>query len=161
MITQIGFFRVVALSILRFHLSTDFRGSLKRFKPEKHNTPLKRRPDSELEFIETTSARPAKLLYDTTVYIDFLQNRFPRQGELMLRTVDGWHSRVTDAELAAACGLLNPTGKISRRCDEKAPNESSIGFLSPGVSGKVSRRATLRANKPLRWARWTFLCMPL
>jgi predicted nucleic acid-binding protein len=61
-----------------------------------------------LEFIETTSARPAKLLYDTTVYIDILQNRFPRQGELMLRAVDAWHSPVTEAELAAACGLLNP-----------------------------------------------------
>ena len=27
----------------------------------------------------------------------------------MLRAVDAWHSPVTEAELAAACGLLNPT----------------------------------------------------
>ena len=109
----------MVLSILRFHLSTDFRGSLRRFKPEKHNTPPRRRSDSELEFIETTSARPAKLLYDTTVYIDILQNRFPRQGELMLRAVDVWHSPVTEAELAAACGLLNPTHAQTHRVIEE------------------------------------------
>jgi predicted nucleic acid-binding protein len=72
-----------------------------------------------LEFIETTSARPAKLLYDTTVYIDILQNRFPRQGELMLRAVDAWHSPVTEAELAAACGLLNPTHAQTQRVIEE------------------------------------------
>jgi predicted nucleic acid-binding protein len=56
----------------------------------------------------TTSHRPAKLLYDTTVYIDILQGRFPQQGEAMLRATEAWHSPVTEAELAATCGLLDP-----------------------------------------------------
>jgi predicted nucleic acid-binding protein len=89
-------------------LSSDFRTSLRRLKPEKRTGQLRRRPDSELDFIETTTIRPAKLLYDTTVYIDILQDRFPKTGELILRAVDAWHSPVTEAELAATCGLLHP-----------------------------------------------------
>src|SRR5712692_3951077 len=63
----------------------------------------------------TTSNRPAKLLYDTTVYIDILQDRFPRDGEQMLRATDAWHSPVTEAELAATCGLLDPTHPETRK----------------------------------------------
>jgi predicted nucleic acid-binding protein len=72
-----------------------------------------------MEFIETTTTRPAKLLYDTTVYIDILQGRFPKQGELMLRAVDAWHSPVTEAELAAACGLLDPDHTETRKVIEQ------------------------------------------
>jgi len=95
-------------------LSSEFRASLRHLRPEKQVTPLRRRPDSELHFIETTATRPTKLLYDTSVYIDILQNRFPSQGELMLRAVDAWHSAVTEAELAAACGALNPAHAQTR-----------------------------------------------
>ena len=55
-----------------------------------------------------TAKRPGKLLYDTTVYIDILQNRFPQDGELMLRAAEAWHSPVTEAQLSAAIGLLDP-----------------------------------------------------
>ena len=96
-------------------MSSEFEASLRRIKPEKRNRPLRRRPDSAIEFIETTAVRPAKLLYDTTVYIDILQNRFPRAGELMLRAVDAWHSPITEAELATACGLLDPDHARTRR----------------------------------------------
>jgi predicted nucleic acid-binding protein len=89
-------------------LSSDFQGTLRRLKPDKHRAQLIPRAQSELEFIETTSHRPAKLLYDTTVYIDILQGRFPQRGEAMLRATEAWHSPVTEAELAATCGLLDP-----------------------------------------------------
>jgi predicted nucleic acid-binding protein len=49
-----------------------------------------------------------KLLYDTTVYIDILEGRFPQEAEFVLRAADAWHSTVTEAELAATCGLLDP-----------------------------------------------------
>jgi predicted nucleic acid-binding protein len=68
-----------------------------------------------LNFLETTKTRPAKLLYDTTVYIDVLQGRFPETGELMLRAVEAWHSPVTEAELSAAAGLLDPSHPNSRK----------------------------------------------
>jgi len=100
-------------------LSSKFEASLSRIKPEKLNNPLQRRPDSALEFIETSTVKPAKLLYDTTVYIDILQNRFPKDGEPMLRAADAWHSPVTEAELAAACGLLDPDHSGTRKIIEE------------------------------------------
>ena len=96
-------------------MSSEFQASLRRIKPEKRNKPLQRRPDSALDFIETITGRPAKLLYDTTVYIDILQDHFPKEGELMLRAVDAWHSPITEAELAAACGLLDPDHSQTRK----------------------------------------------
>ena len=93
-------------------MSSEFRGTLRRLKPGKHRAPLKPRAETELEFltefITTASHRPAKLLYDTTVYIDILQGGFPQKGELLLRATEAWHSPVTEAELAATCGLLDP-----------------------------------------------------
>jgi predicted nucleic acid-binding protein len=49
------------------------------------------------------------LLLDSTVYIDELQGRLPREVEVYLRVCEVWHSTVTEAELAALAGLLNPT----------------------------------------------------
>lgn len=99
-------------------MSSEFRATLRRLKPEKHQRPLKRRPESDLDFLGGRS-RPAKLLYDTTVYIDILQNRFPRDGELMLRAAEAWHSPVTESELAAACGLLDPAHPGTRQIVEE------------------------------------------
>ncbi len=64
-------------SILRSILSSEFWRSIRRYKPEKHTQPLQRRADSELDFLETIRLKPAKLLYDTTVYIDVLRDQFP------------------------------------------------------------------------------------
>jgi predicted nucleic acid-binding protein len=100
-------------------LSSEFRATLRRLKPEKQRTALKPRDQSELDFIPSTGNRPAKLLYDTTVYIDILQNRFPQNGEVMLRAAEAWHSPVTEAELAASCGLLNPADARTRGVTEQ------------------------------------------
>jgi predicted nucleic acid-binding protein len=109
-----GYFLAGVSLVRRLTLSSEFQGMLRRFRLDKHGAPLRRRPESELEFIGTTSNRRAKLLYDTTVYIDILQDRFPRDGERMLRATDAWHSPVTEAELAATCGLLDPTHPETR-----------------------------------------------
>jgi len=89
-------------------LNSDFRATLRRLKPEKRRGQLKPRNEADLDFIETTRRKPRKLLYDTTVYIDVLQNRFPQSGEFMLRAAEAWHSPITEAELSAAIGLLDP-----------------------------------------------------
>jgi predicted nucleic acid-binding protein len=104
-----GYFLTGVSLVSRLTLNSEFQGMLRRFRLDTQRAPLKRRPKSELEFMGTTSNRPAKLLYDTTVYIDILQDRFPRDGERLLRATDAWHSPVTEAELAATCGLLDPT----------------------------------------------------
>lgn len=89
-------------------MSSDLWRSLRHYKSEKHKGPLQRRSDTELDFLEKVEVRPAKLLYDTTVYIDILQDRFPAIGQTVLRAVQGWHSPVAEAEMLAAAGLLNP-----------------------------------------------------
>jgi predicted nucleic acid-binding protein len=103
-----GCCRSAAQLMARRTLSSDFQRTLRRLKPHKHRAQLVPRSESELEFIGRTSRRPAKLLYDTTVYIDILQGWFPQEGEAMLRASEAWHSPVTGAELAATCGLLDP-----------------------------------------------------
>jgi predicted nucleic acid-binding protein len=88
--------------------SPDVRTILRRLKPEKRRQPLKRRGMADLPFIAGAADLPRALLYDTTVYVDILQGRFPHAGEFAIRAADGWHSTVTEAELIAPCGSLNP-----------------------------------------------------
>src|ERR1019366_10343033 len=106
--TRTGCSPGAARLVARLRLSSEFQGTLRRLKPDKHRAQRRPRAESELEFIGTSRHRPAKLLYDTSVYIDILQGRFPQEGEAMLRATEAWHSPVTEAELAATCGLLDP-----------------------------------------------------
>lgn len=99
-------------------MSSEFAASLRRLKPDKRRRPLLPRPESDLNFLGNEKTRPDKLLYDTTVYIDILQNRFPQYGERLMRAAEGWHSPVTEAELAAACGLLDPAHPGTRQTVE-------------------------------------------
>jgi hypothetical protein len=87
-------------------LSSEFQATLRRRKPEKRTTQLKARDEADLAFIETTSIRPRKLLYDTTVYSISYRTDFPQNGEPMLRAAEAWHSPVTEAELAAGIVCL-------------------------------------------------------
>jgi predicted nucleic acid-binding protein len=77
-------------------------------KPQKHRNPLARRDLSKLQFLSDLKPPFPKLLLDTTVYIDALQGRLPDDAEVALRAASLWHSTVTEAELAALAGLLNP-----------------------------------------------------
>ena len=100
-------------------MSSELWRSIRRYRLGKRNQPLQRRPDSELDFLETIGletigVKPAKLLYDTTVYVDILRDQFPVTGQLMLRAVEAWHSPVTEAELISAVGLLEPQNPRTR-----------------------------------------------
>jgi predicted nucleic acid-binding protein len=133
-------------------LNSEVRRVIRRLKPEKRRARLKSRAQTELEFIETTISRPRKLLYDTTVYIDILQNRFPQSGEAMLRAAEAWHSPVTEAELAAAIGLLDrahpDTRGIVEQIEELIERRPSYRTIPPDagiwreagiLSGMLSR----------------------
>lgn len=87
--------------------SSGVRLTLRRLKALERHSTLEYRQRPALPFIANTS-RAAKLLLDTTVYIDELQGRLPRDVELALRAGSLWHSSVTEAELAALAGLLHP-----------------------------------------------------
>jgi predicted nucleic acid-binding protein len=64
-----------------------------------------------------------------------MQNRFPQNGELMLRAAEAWHSPVTEGELAAAIGLLNPAHPKTRELTER-------------ISSVIERRPTYRTIAP-------------
>ena len=85
-----------------------FEQSLRRLKPEKRQKGLAYRDRSQLRFLSSLKPPLPKLLLDTTVYIDALQGRLPDHAEIALRTGSLWHSSVTEAELAALAGLLDP-----------------------------------------------------
>ena len=116
-------------------MSSDLEATLRKLKPEKRRTPLKPRQEAGLEFVDTTSKKPRKLLYDTTVYIDILQGRFPNNGDVTLRAAEAWHSPVTEAELVAAIALLDPTN----------PQTPAI---SQEISAVIERRPTYRTIVP-------------
>jgi predicted nucleic acid-binding protein len=116
-------------------LSSEFQATLRRLKPEKHLHAFKPRAESELDFLGSGKYRPTKLLYDTTVYIDILQDRFPQHGDRILRATEAWHSPVTEAELAAACGMLDPahtgTRQIVERIVKVIDRRSSYRIIVP------------------------------
>lgn len=85
-----------------------FQQSLRRLKPEKHRKPLPYRNRSQLRFLPDLKVPFPKFLLDTTVYIDALQGRLPDDAEVAMRAGSLWHSTVTEAELAAVAGLLDP-----------------------------------------------------
>jgi predicted nucleic acid-binding protein len=124
-------------------LSSDFQTTLRRLKPEKRRAQLKAHPEANLAFIETVTVAPPKLLYDTTVYIDILQNRFPQNGEPMLRAAEAWHSPVTEAELATAIGLLDPahpqTPEIREQISDVIEHRPAYRTIAP--DREISREA--------------------
>ena len=88
--------------------SSAFQQSLRRLKPEKRRSALAYRERSQLQFLSGLRPPFPKLLLDTTVYVDALQGRLPDYTEVALRTGSLWHSSVTEAELAALAGWLDP-----------------------------------------------------
>jgi predicted nucleic acid-binding protein len=90
-------------------LSSEFERSLRRLKPEKHRRSLAYRDRSKLPYLKSLKPPFPKLLLDTTVYVDALQGRLPKSVEIALRAGSLWHSTVTEAELAAVAGLLDPS----------------------------------------------------
>jgi len=117
--------------------NSEFWKTLRRLKPEKRKTKLEPRPASALPWLGAAQAHDTKLLYDTTVYVDILQGRFPSNNELDLRIADAWHSTVTESELSAACGLLNPLHPGTRAAME-------------GISEVIDRRPSHRTIAPDR-----------
>lgn len=87
---------------------------MRRIKPEKYNQPLKARDRSQLTFLDQLQRPFPKLLLDTTVYVDEFQGTLPREVEISLRLTEVWHSTVTESELTALAGLLDPNHPNTR-----------------------------------------------
>lgn len=110
---------------------------MRRLKLEKHKEPLKARNRSELTFFEQLQQPFPKLLLDTTVYIDELQGALPPKVEIALRLTAVWHSTVTESELIALTGLLDP-------------NHSNTRIAVQQVTASIERRPAHRIINPDR-----------
>jgi predicted nucleic acid-binding protein len=144
--------------------SSDVRRTLRRLKPSERRASLQYRQRSELPYIAEVSTVP-KILLDTTVYIDELQGKLPRDVELAIRSTSLWHSTVTECELSALAGLLNPDhpdtphaidqvlASIERRPNHRIVNPDREVWRDAGIlvgllarvqqQGKAEQRKTL------------------
>ena len=89
-------------------MSFDLARTLRRLKPSRLIAPLARRSAEELPFIGAFLHPGPELLLDTTVYIDGLQDRSPREVVALLALRICNHSAVCLAELTHAFGRLDP-----------------------------------------------------
>lgn len=109
--------------------------SLRRLKPEKHLRALTPRDPAHLPFLTKLQPPFPALLLDTTVYIDALQGRLPDSAEVPLKTASLWHCTVTEAELSALAGLLDPrhpdTAKVIAQIDESIGRRPEHRILAP------------------------------
>jgi predicted nucleic acid-binding protein len=116
-------------------LSSEFRGSLRRIKPAKRRRQLSPRQPPDLLYLADVKKPVSKLLLDTTVYIDALQDRLPLDADAVLLTAELWHSTVTEAEIAAACGLLDPdhphTPKVIEQLAASVDKRPEYRILAP------------------------------
>jgi hypothetical protein len=90
-------------------LSFDLDRVLRRLKPLLTSAPLARRPPTDLPFIDDHLRPGPELLLDTTVYIDGLQDRSPREVDHLMAMRICNHSAVCLAELTHAFGRLDPS----------------------------------------------------
>ena len=120
MTTRDGCWRSGGLSPPRLILSSraPFCRILRQLKIRERGTPLKARERSELAWVAKANSIP-RLLLDTTLYIDELQGRLPGDVELVIRSTSLWHSTVTESELSALAGLLDPQHPHTQRSLEQ------------------------------------------
>lgn len=115
--------------------SAGFQQSLRRLKPEKRQKQLENRDRAQLRFLPSLKPPFPKLLLDTTVYIDALQGNLPEHVEVVLRAGNLWHSTVTESELAALAGVLDPkhpeTASVLARVAESIDQRPEHRILSP------------------------------
>ena len=81
--------------------------SLRRLQRAQRDLKLRPSHRAALPFLNEEHTLP-ELLLDSTVYIDQLQGKLPSWLDFKLRTLPIWHSTVTECELAAVAGLLDP-----------------------------------------------------
>jgi len=89
------------------------------------------------------------------VYIDAFQGRLPQDVDILLRTTRVFHSTVTEVELAATIGHLDPADKRTRayRQDDlglaRSPSAAQNSHARPRRHG-VRRRSPAASSRGLQ-----------
>lgn len=89
-------------------MSFDVDAALRWLKPSRRRRALQRRPNEQLNWIDTIPAAGGPVLLDTTVYVDTLKARSPETLDAFLSVRTCYHSCVCLSELTHAFGRLNP-----------------------------------------------------
>lgn len=89
-------------------MSFDLDGAIRATGAQRLSAALTRRSEAELPWVYDEPPVGAPLLLDTTVYLDVLYGRTPREADRLLRHRICNHSAVCLAELTYAFGRLDP-----------------------------------------------------
>lgn len=89
-------------------MSFDLTRALRRIKPQRTASSIRRRPFELLPQVELPVAAGAELLLDTCVYIDVLQGRTPAAADELLEARVLNHSTICLAEMTHLFGRLDP-----------------------------------------------------
>jgi predicted nucleic acid-binding protein len=129
----------------------EIRKSIRQLRHTRGLTQLQRRPSSELPFVDHAKPLP-HLLLDSTVYIDQLQGSMPASLKIDPQSTHIWHSTVTESELLAAAGLLDPrhpatasaiqelVDTIERRREHRILNPDRADWRDAGIlTGTLAR----------------------
>jgi predicted nucleic acid-binding protein len=92
-------------------LSFDLARALRRIKPQRNTANIRRRPVTDLRFVQSAVSTRTELLLDTCVYIDMLQGRAPDRVNDLLEARVSNHSTVCLSELTHLLGHLDPARK--------------------------------------------------
>ena len=96
-------------------MSFDLQQSLRILKPQKRTSSLQRRPDTDLHWASEEPRIGGALFLDTSVYIDVLQGRSPKEVDELLWVRVCHHSAVCLAELTHVFGRLDPAHPSSKK----------------------------------------------
>lgn len=95
-------------------MSFDLARALRRLKPQRAATSIKRRERAQLTYVTMPASAGAEVLIDSCVYIDVLQARAPEAVKALLRTRIVNHSSVCLAELTHLFGRLDPAHRRTK-----------------------------------------------
>src|ERR1041385_3907800 len=115
MISALGSYAARVRSRKASSLGFDLDGCLRWLKPHRRRHDLHRRGDDALDWVDDAVSAGARVLLDTTVYIDVLQGRSPPKLDSLLRTRACEHSAVCISELTHPLGRLNPADPRTKR----------------------------------------------
>ena len=112
-------------------MSTDLAASLSRW----NRIAPHRRKDDLLSWFDDRLL-PEPVLFDTTVYIDVLQDKLSPPLQWEIARVRPWHCSVAESEMVYLCGRLDPahpgTADVVRRIEGVVEHWPLDRILTPG-----------------------------
>jgi predicted nucleic acid-binding protein len=117
--------------------TSDLDGALRRLKPHKRRSPLRRRQNLAFLPDDVVPAEVGPVLLDTCVYLDGGKGKLPQGARRLVAGSHLFHSSVCIAELTYSFGRLNPNHPDTPR---------TLSFLREVLS-RIRRDRTASPNR--------------